>query len=143
MEINILGTEYELLFLSEEECSKLTAMGADGLAELYSKKLIVNKDIICDDPRVIDNINEYIKKVARHEMIHAYFHESGLDDYCNDEVLVDWLAIQLPKIFESVNKFNCSFEDFIDSKKDKPAGKDSNDVIAELPEAFDELSNKI
>ena len=34
----------------------------------------------------------------------AFFAESGLVEYGNDEVLVDWMAKQLPKIQETVEK---------------------------------------
>lgn len=43
-------------------------------------------------------------QVIRHEVIHAFFAESGLIEYGNDEVLVDWMAKQLPKIQETVEK---------------------------------------
>lgn len=33
-----------------------------------------------------------------------FFAESGLIEYGNDEVLVDWMAKQLPKIQETVEK---------------------------------------
>ena len=38
------------------------------------------------------------KETMRHEIIHAFLHESGLENYCDDEVLVDWLAKQWNKI---------------------------------------------
>lgn len=31
-------------------------------------------------------------------MIHAFFDESGLESYSDNEELVDWLAVQIPKI---------------------------------------------
>ena len=43
-------------------------------------------------------------QVIRHEVINAFFAESGLIEYGNDEVLVDWMAKQLPKIQETVEK---------------------------------------
>lgn len=38
--------------------------------------------------------------MLRHELIHAFFCEAGLDDYSSNEQLVDWIAIQSPKIFK-------------------------------------------
>lgn len=104
MKLNILGQEYELLTLSEEEFPKLKTAGASGLAELYDKKLIINKNNTIPDENTYDNLDEYINKVKRHEIIHAYFHEAGLSDYCHDEQLVDWLALQIPKIIETINQ---------------------------------------
>jgi len=104
MKINILGQEYDLLILSEEEFPKLAKAEASGLAELYNKQLIINKDNSIEDEQTYDNLKGFTDKVIRHEVIHAYFHESGLTNYCNDEQLVDWLALQIPKIVDTVNK---------------------------------------
>ena len=49
----------------------------------------------------------YWKKILRHEIIHAFFNESGLQSSANqfdgawaqNEEMVDWFAIQSPKIF--------------------------------------------
>lgn len=103
MKLNILGQEYELLILSEEEFPKLKSMNASGLAELYDKKLIINKSNMIPTDSSLDNLQEYTDKVIRHEIIHAYFHEAGLVDYCYDEMLVDWLALQIPKIIKTIN----------------------------------------
>lgn len=47
------------------------------------------------------------KRVLRHEIIHAFFNESGLSDDSNNvtawaknEEMVDWFAIQSPKVFK-------------------------------------------
>lgn len=102
MKINILGQEYDLLMLSEKEFPKLDYANANGLAELYSKQLIINRDSAKEDEGTFDNLKGYVDKVIRHEIIHAYFHESGLQHYCDDERLVDWLAIQIPKIMATI-----------------------------------------
>ena len=102
MKLNILGQEYELLILSEEEFPKLKSMNASGLAELYDKKLIINKDNMIPTDDTYDNLQAYSDKVIRHEIVHAYFHEAGLMDYCKDEMLVDWLAHQIPKMIKTM-----------------------------------------
>lgn len=104
MKLNILGQEYELVIATKKEYPKLKSVDADGLAELYSKKLIINKSITEESELTMDNIYEYESKVIRHEIIHAYFHEAGLTDYCNDELLVDWLALQIPKIMNTIEE---------------------------------------
>jgi len=113
MKINILGTEYEIKHMTEDEYPKLKHCGASGLCELYSKQLIISKGILDPDPSNVENIQQFQNKVIRHEIIHAFFFESGLVDYCNDEKLVDYLAIQVPKmlkvfqdadVMEGVNK---------------------------------------
>lgn len=39
-------------------------------------------------------------EVGRHEIFHAFFDESGLEGYSEDEQLINWLAVQSPKIFK-------------------------------------------
>lgn len=56
------------------------------------------------DVMAVENIEEFKKKVLRHEIIHAFFGESGLrscSEYAEDEELVDWIAIQFPKILKA------------------------------------------
>lgn len=95
--INILGQEYEVKIQNEEENPKLKK--ADGVCEFYSKEIIV-----CDvqeDEETFNNMQEYRNKVLRHEIIHAFIHESGLDvmsDWARNEEMVDFFAYQIPKI---------------------------------------------
>lgn len=101
--VNILGMEYRVLTQSENDNPKLKE--CDGLCEQYSKKIIVNDfEQTKDDVMVVENLEEYRKKVIRHEVFHAYFGEAGLrsnSDYAENEELIDWLAIQSPKIFKT------------------------------------------
>ena len=50
--------------------------------------------------------DEFIKKVKRHEIIHAYFHESGLKTYAENEELVDWMAWQFPKLLATFKEID-------------------------------------
>ena len=47
------------------------------------------------------------KEIMRHELVHAFLSESGLDNYSSDEVLVQWMAAQLPKMFETMKECEC------------------------------------
>ena len=97
MTVNILGTEYEVINQTEEENPKLKE--ANGLCEVYSRKIVIRD--IKETPDTYENLEAYKKKVLRHEIIHAFFAESGLrsnSDYAENEELVDWVAIQFPKI---------------------------------------------
>lgn len=92
--IDILGTPYEIVFTTKEENDKLEE--ADGVAELFSKRLVVE---LCKPTRkTFEKLEEHNKKVIRHEMVHAFLHESGLQDYSRDEVLTSWIALQIPKM---------------------------------------------
>lgn len=107
MRVNILGTEYEVRYLSEAEYPKLKLRNANGLAELYSKELIINKEMDDSSGNCFENLKEFEKKVIRHEIIHAFFHESGLRDFAGDECLTDWLALQVPKMIKVFEEAGC------------------------------------
>lgn len=82
-------------------------MNASGLAELYDKKLILNKNNTSPTETTYDNLKSFSDKVIRHEIVHAFFHESGLMDYCQGGQLVDWIALQIPKIIKAMEETNC------------------------------------
>lgn len=96
MEVNILGTDYEIKYETRMENPKL--INANGLCEFWAKQIIIDK--IEPDPENYKNITEFEKKVIRHEIIHAFLGESGLRQYMEDETLVDWIAVQFHKIEE-------------------------------------------
>lgn len=93
--IDILGVKYSVSVETEKENPKLK--DSDGLCEIYSKQIILdtsNKD----DAMAYAKIDEYYKRVLRHEVFHAIFAECGNDKYCCDEELVDLLAFLYPRI---------------------------------------------
>lgn len=102
MTVNILGQEYEIIKQTKEENPKLE--DSYGLCEIYSKKIVVDDSIGKDNDKMcVENVDLFINKVMRHEVIHAFFGESGLDsntDFARNEELVDWLAYQIPKIWK-------------------------------------------
>ena len=102
MIINILGTEYEVLKQTIAENYKLEK--AYGICEFWAKKIIVEESK--PDRTTFENLDEFNKKVLRHEIIHAYFGESGLKDYMDDEVIVDWIATQFHKIEDTFKKLD-------------------------------------
>lgn len=104
MTVNILGTPYAIIEQTEEENPKLK--NNNGLCEVYSKKIVIDKPDL-SDPMLYENIDVFRKKVVRHEIIHAFFAESGLrssSDYAENEELVDWIAVQFPKIAKVFNE---------------------------------------
>lgn len=106
--INILGTEYSIHKQSSKDNSKLE--GNNGICEQYSKKIVLNtledekQDVMC-----VENVEEFEKKTLRHEIIHAYLGESGLrnsSEWAENEEMVDWFSIQLPKIFKTFKELD-------------------------------------
>lgn len=106
MIINILGTEYNLVKKTADEYQKLKLADASGLFEAYSKEIIISKDIYSNTGTEYEKLNLFENKVIRHEIIHAFFYESGLQNYCDDEKLVDFIAIQFKKMYVAINSVN-------------------------------------
>lgn len=94
--INILGTEYNIVIDKTLEKTDF-----DGLHNSYSKQISAREieDMLADETDT-DQKQKRFDEVMRHEIMHAFFIESGLTDYCLNEQLVDWFAIQSPKIFK-------------------------------------------
>lgn len=103
--VNILGTDYKVIIQTEEENPKLKV--ANGLCEIYSHKIVLNE--IKEEPNCYENLEAYKQKVVRHEVIHAFLAESGLRnncEYAENEELVDWIAIQLPKMVKVMSELD-------------------------------------
>ena len=101
--INVLGTEIKVLFREEKQDPKLEELGGYFDA---TENLIVVK-IPEKDAMSVGNLENHLKKVLRHEIIHAFLHASGLDwstapseSGATNEEMGDWFAIQSPKIFK-------------------------------------------
>lgn len=98
MKVKILGTEYEIIKnANTEEYPKLKT--CDGYTDFSIKRIVV-ADFEKDDTSV-DDLEWYKMKVLRHELVHAYIHESGLAENCDwarNEELTDWIAMQFEKM---------------------------------------------
>jgi hypothetical protein len=105
MNINILGTNYEIVEQTAADNPKLE--DSNGICELWSKKIVLDSDMLKPCKMLVENPEQFKNKVLRHEIIHAFFSESGLPDYCNDETLVDYLAMQMPKIVKAMRQTEC------------------------------------
>ena len=104
--ITILGTIYSVRFESMTD-NKIFAKGScDAYTDRTSKEIVVST---CEDNN-LSNLEDYIKQNVRHEVIHAFLNESGLQSSWirtiqgHDETSVDWLAIQLPKIVKALRE---------------------------------------
>lgn len=108
--VNILGTEYtiETHKISEDKVLKDNQYGGYCCDD---EPLIVIAD--SDEEEYFEDYTEkekklWISKTLRHEITHAFLDESGLQSSANacekswarNEEMVDWFAIQSPKIFK-------------------------------------------
>lgn len=108
--VNILGSEWNVKFGNEKEYPNLT--NVDGYTDLSTREIVVD-DMEASKGQIgaKADLESYQKQVVRHEIIHAFLLESGLDSNSNsadswavNEEMVDWFAIQSPKIFKVFNE---------------------------------------
>ena len=96
--INVLGTEYVVIFGNEENFDYLK--DNDGYCD-YSDKTIVVNDFWEEDSRELcENLTALQNKILRHEIGHAFMYESGFSNVSgiDEEQMVEWMAIQIPKM---------------------------------------------
>lgn len=92
--VNILGTDYNI-----SVNTKPLERDADGLVCPYSKQLVICPVAhIADEIETTEGKEKAFKETVRHEVIHAFFMESGLPELSSNENVVNWLAIQFPKM---------------------------------------------
>lgn len=102
MTITILGTPYSIKIHSESEDERLD--GCDGYCDWTTKEIVVEQEV----NGTLGAMDVYMKKVIRHEIVHAFLVESGLhecsgetDAWAANETMVDWFARQGPKIYKA------------------------------------------
>ena len=108
--ISILGTQYTITIKKYAEDEAFKRSSIDGYCDGMLKEIVV-----CDmttwpgwehEPAESAAISQ--KYTLRHEIVHAFLNESGLMDcsfsvdhpWAKNEEMIDWIAIQGPKIYE-------------------------------------------
>lgn len=96
MTINVLNEQYEYM---ESDLNNPELAEADGLCQLFDKVIILRKEEYLSgfSPKAKQRRRE---DVIRHELVHAFAQESGVQ-YGENEELVDWIARMIPKINEA------------------------------------------
>lgn len=102
--VNILGAIYDVRFGNKKDYPMLE--NCDGYTDTSCGEIIVyDMEDIKNDIDRKKNLEAYKNKVARHEVLHAFLHESGLannsfpiGEWATNEEMIDWFAIQYPKI---------------------------------------------
>jgi len=107
--ISVLGTPYTLHQGNSIRFPALT--DCDGYCDTSTKQIVVS-DMSesagkCGSKA---DLEQYKRKVIRHELLHAVLFESGLS--CNswgeNEEIVDWFAIQFPKLEALFRQTGCN-----------------------------------
>lgn len=106
--VNILGREYLIRYLDYDKSvfgSNMCGFCIGTSGEILICRLSTHPDFIGEDPQVIGS---HERLTLRHEIVHAFLHESGLSantSYCDawayNEEMVDWIALQGPKLYKA------------------------------------------
>lgn len=109
MKVNVLGTVYRIKYVTSLD-------GRGGETDFYTKEIRISEQNDIPAEYKTDNLKEMQRHVLRHELIHAFLFESGMDQssaaheaWVVNEEMIDWMAIQIPKImaaYESATNKN-------------------------------------
>ena len=120
MKVNVLSTVYRIKYVPSLD-------GRGGETDLYTKEIRISEQEDIPAEYKTDNLKEMQRHVLRHELIHAFLFESGMDQssaaheaWAVNEEMIDWMAIQMPKImaaYESVINKNVIESRYIDEIK--------------------------
>lgn len=101
MKIDILGEKWIIVERNAEK--DINLLNCDGYCDWTIKTIVIRRE---RDGNLSD-MERYIKKVKRHEIIHAFFLESGLaesslaiDAWAQNEEMIDWMARNIEKIYK-------------------------------------------
>ncbi|MEG0944380.1 MAG: hypothetical protein RSD74_02070 [Angelakisella sp.] len=107
MKINILGTDYTVSRKRYEQDEYFKDNNAMGYCDEALKTIVVCDLQTCpgEDCGNSEALKIIEKETLRHEIIHAFLHESGLQSaatykgsWAKNEEMIDWIAIQFPKM---------------------------------------------
>jgi hypothetical protein len=114
--VNILGAKYKVY--TDVPVSK-----DDSLINRFGYSAPIEHKIVIADLNTIDGWKDETDAVKqkqnqatlRHEVIHCFIYESGLwgsscgiDAWALNEEMVDWIAIQFPKILKIYQELGCT-----------------------------------
>ena len=102
MKIDIMGSQWSIAERSEKDDPLLS--GCDGYCDWTTKSLVIEREIDGN----LNDMEVYIRKVKRHEIVHAFLEECGLAEgssengaWARNEEMVDWFARVGPKIYRA------------------------------------------
>lgn len=102
--ITILGSEWTVNYVEMGNAE------IDGEADYTNKTIRIRTDNVFG----VGDFTQLQNKQLRHEVIHAFMAESGLQSnfehyqkYGHEETTVDWFAIQFPKILKTYEELGC------------------------------------
>ena len=109
--VNILGTDYDVFYRKYEDDPVFESDDCCGYCDADIRVIVVGdlstfKNWSTASAICLANAE---KETLRHEIVHAFFNESGLQgsagsvkgSWAHNEEMVDWFAIQGPKIYKA------------------------------------------
>lgn len=109
-EVHILGTRYSIRIIDEDDYRY--DREADGWCDPSVKEILIFN--YKQSAESVKDLIAYQKKVLRHEIVHAFLYESGLWQnaygskcWAKNEEMIDWMAIQIPKIQRAYKEAYC------------------------------------
>lgn len=107
IDINVLGSNWKIRFGDEDKYKALE--GNDGCAIPSSRTILINLKSCGEEIKKGTNECVIAERALRHEIIHAFLMESGLDNsslnaysWAVNEEMVDWFALQWDKINDQI-----------------------------------------
>mgnify|MGYP003294774800 CR=1 FL=1 len=110
--VNIKGKVYKIRKVKHSILKKFLKQTTEGFifgaCDFEGRTIYINKVLT----------GQSYNETLRHEMVHAFFKECGLDyeiDWARDEMLIDWLALNLPdmcKACEDVDVLNDTWSEW-------------------------------
>lgn len=99
-----MGHRWEIIERTQKEDSKLE--NADGYCDWTTRTIVIEREMAGN----LGDMEAYIRKVKRHEIVHAFLEESGLSEctmepeaWARNEEMVDWIARMGVEIYNAWN----------------------------------------
>lgn len=113
MKVNILGTKYEIIKQSAKDNEILD--DCNGYCDWTTSKIYIRDYTVDTDVVEYKDVTNHINKTIRHEIVHAFLCESGLWSnsiqpkcgWAMNEEMVDWIAMQFPKMLKVFQEAEC------------------------------------
>lgn len=109
--VDVLGISYKICFAAEAEDERLS--DCDGYCDWSVRQIVVRQETDTDNRALMD-MDAYVRKVLRHEIVHAFLCECGLaecsgetDCWAMNETMVDWIARMGERIHEAWRQAEC------------------------------------
>lgn len=115
--VSILGSVYTIAVKKYDEDEAFSRRSIDGYCDSFTRQIVV-----CDmstykgwEHEAQETVEAAQKETLRHEIVHAFFSESGLADsssvvegaWAKNEEMVDWIALQGPKLYAAWQEAGC------------------------------------